>query len=442
MAALVFANALQGGESQSFAQALDSIKRVFHLTDAVIGVTGFVGSVTGALASIPVALVCIRHKRTRVLAWMFAAWTALVGLSGLSRTLHPFGSLIAINGFVILASVRVVKGLFESTDPPVYSLITDWWPLGERSGKISIFSAGAAIGGFFGLVAAGVLVDNVGWQWAFYMWVPLGFVGTLLMFSRREPRRGLQDAAFEETLEELAEREGQRSEVVSPSDVGPTLLADTKWEMVRQIVRVRSWIMVCVGLGVAMIMQNGISFWGTPYFKRTFHLSGTKVAGIVPVIGVGVFAGIIAGGFVADRLLSRGVLRARVWVSAVGYIGAGIVYVFAFTTRSLAVAVPLLGVAATLSTIPTGPQYAVLMDVISPQLRPQAASVANIVQLISSVGGPIVGLISTALGENLRLALLCVSPMYVLGGVIVLLAQRSYVHDLSTVVAEASREVG
>jgi len=223
-----------------------------------------------------------------------------------------------------------------------------------------------------------------------------------------------------------------------PGILDPTTI--TKWEVVKQIFRLRSWRVVAFGVGLTQIMQNGLMFWGTPYFKRTFLLSGTQVAGLAPIVGSGAFIGILGGGFLADRLLKRGVLRARVWVSAVGVAGAGAGYVLAFSTRSLPVAIPFLFLGTTLAAIPTGPQYALLMDVTPSSLRPQAASVTNIVQFVSALGYVVVGGLSSLFGENLRLALLCVSPMYVAGAAFVIVARRTYVADVAMVVAEARKQ--
>ena len=445
MVALCFANGLQNGEFQSFSQATESLKHAFHVSDFTLGTVSFSTGLGGAIGSIPIALLCARYARTRVLACMFAAWALLMGLQGLAPT------------FAIFFFLRVLMSVTEATDPAALPLISDYWPVEQRASKVGIFNAGASVGAFFGIISAGVLVDRFGWRWGLLVWVPIGIVGALLMWSRREPPRGEQDAAFRETLAALSPEaavleEADENLVTAlieervdldaleemPGIIDPT--TTTKWEVVKQIFRLRSWRVVAFGVGLTQIMQNGLMFWGTPYFKRTFDLSGTQVAGLAPIVGSGAFIGILGGGFVADRLLKRGVLRARVWVSAIGFAGAGVGYVLAFSTRSLPVAVPFLFLGTTLGAVTTGPQYALLMDVTPSSLRPQAASVTNIVQLVSALGYVVVGGLSSLFGENLRLALLCVSPMYVVGAAFVIVARRTYVADVAMVVAEARKQ--
>jgi MFS family permease len=194
-------------------------------------------------------------------------------------------------------------------------------------------------------------------------------------------------------------------------------------------------------LAVTFVMLNGLQFWGIAYFKRTFHLSGTATAGLAPVLGVGTFIGILGGGFLADRLLKRGLVRARVYIAIVGYMGAGIVFMAAFATTRLVLAATLLGVGSAFASLPSGPQYALLMDVTPASLRSQASAATNVLQAVSAIGPLIVGGLSTLLG-NLRLALLCVSPFYLLGGVLFILSKRSYLEDVAAVVADAEASVG
>jgi predicted MFS family arabinose efflux permease len=154
------------------------------------------------------------------------------------------------------------------------------------------------------------------------------------------------------------------------------------------------------------------------------------------VLGIGAFAGVLGGGFLADRLLARGMLRARLYVTAVGYAGAGLFFMAAFTSTRLWVAAPLLGVASGMAALPTGPQFAMLMDVAPASLRSQASAALNVLQATGAVGALLVGILSTILG-SLRVALLCVSPFYLAGAALVLAAAPTYVADVALVVAEA-----
>jgi hypothetical protein len=128
-----------------------------------------------------------------------------------------------------------------------------------------------------------------------------------------------------------------------------------------------------------------------------------------------------------------------VWVSGLAYLGAAGSLAAAFSSRSLWVAAPLLALGSTFGAIPIGPQYALLLDVTPTPLRSQATAVADILGFVSALGYVIVGGLSSLFDNNLRLALLCASPIYAIGGILLLTARRTYVSDVALVVAEAKQ---
>jgi MFS family permease len=111
-------------------------------------------------------------------------------------------------------------------------------------------------------------------------------------------------------------------------------------------------------------------------------------------------------------------------------------------TTNLWLAAPLLAVAATLTALPQGPQFAMLLDVTPVALREQASGISNVVMAVAFLGAPIVGGLSDLFDENLRLALLCVTPLYVVGALLIATCFRTYGDDLAMVVAEAEADVG
>jgi MFS family permease len=389
---------------------------------------------------VAIAALCMRHRRTAVLAGMFVVWGVLIALAGLSPS-SVFG--VTALGFLLFAGLRIASAVTEATDPATYPLIADWWPVEQRAAKVSVFNTLGAVGAITGLIAAGVLVDQGLWRLAFVIWLPLALVGAVLIRSRAEPTRGAQDAEYRDRLEEetigeehdLVVRvvEGEAAPVPDPAEE----VGEGRWAVMRAVARLRSWRLAAIGLAVSGLMGSALMNWGIPYFKRTFGLSGTEAAGLAPLLGLGAFAGVLGGGFLADRLLAKGMLRARLYVTAFGFAGAGVLLLFAFSTTRLAVAAPLLGIGTGLSTLPIGPQFALMMDVTPAALRSQASAALNVLQATGALGSLLVGGLSTLFGENLRLALLCVSPFYLLGAFIVLAARKTYIEDVAFVVAAA-----
>ena len=311
MVALCFANGLQQGIDQSQSQAIESLKASFHVSDLQIGLIRVATGSAGALGALLIARLCRDRARTVVLSGMFLAWSVLMLLTGF------------VGLFPLFVVMRALAAPTEATDPAALPLLADWWPAEQRAAKVSIFQAGAAVGAIVGIIGSGVLVDAYGWQAAFWMWVPIGLVGALLVRAQPEPRRGLQDAAFRDTVAELEGTTLQEHETIAVTH--PRLEPKIGVEAWREVFALRTWRLAAIGLGVTQIFLTGIQVWGPSYFKRTFGLSGAEVAGLTPIIGAGAFVGLIGGGFLADVLLRRGILAARVHVTVWSFLAGGIV---------------------------------------------------------------------------------------------------------------------
>ena len=84
-------------------------------------------------------------------------------------------------GFTFLLLVRVGMGMGEAvTFPSIYSLFSKWVPLSERSRSVGLVNSGIPFGTVFALVVTPIIVQNMGWQWAFYLFGAVGVVWFLV----------------------------------------------------------------------------------------------------------------------------------------------------------------------------------------------------------------------------------------------------------------------
>jgi hypothetical protein len=180
---------------------------------------------------------------------------------------------------------------------------------------------------------------------------------------------------------------------------------------------------------LSSFLLGALGTWGIELFKRVHGLSATEAGAYAPAIGAGAAAGLLGGGVLADRLLGAGVRLARVYVAAVASVAASVVLVPAVLTDSLPLAAVLLFVGSTFLTLPVAPSEALLSDVVPPALRGRAASVRAIVRSLAALAPWIVGRLSDA--TDLQVALASVVPLYGIGGVVMLLAARTYPADLA-----------
>jgi MFS family permease len=154
-------------------------------------------------------------------------------------------------------------------------------------------------------------------------------------------------------------------------------------------------------------------------------------------MGAGSAVGVLLGGYLSDRILSRGVVNARIFVVAVASLAAPLLLVPGFLIEDLWLTVPFFLLGGVLLTMPVAPGDAVLNDVVPAPLRGRASSVRSIVRSVGALSPLLIGVISDAIG--LRGALAVIVPVYAVGGLVVLLAARTYPGDLSFVAAEARR---
>ena len=81
----------------------------------------------------------------------------------------------------MLIAARVVQGIGAGLlTPQTLSTITRIFPADRRGVAMSVWGATAGVATLVGPLAGGVLVDRLGWQWIFFVNVPIGIIGLAL----------------------------------------------------------------------------------------------------------------------------------------------------------------------------------------------------------------------------------------------------------------------
>ena len=87
-----------------------------------------------------------------------------------------------------LVAGRVVQGLGASMmTPQTMAVITRTFPAERRGQAMALWGATAGVATLVGPVLGGVLVDTAGWEWIFWVNIPVGIVG-LVLAARLVPR--------------------------------------------------------------------------------------------------------------------------------------------------------------------------------------------------------------------------------------------------------------
>ena len=434
--ALASGVAVEQGERLSLAQALDGIQDEFGASDTVLGGLAAAMVLIGVVGAFPMGVLADRWRRSTLLGIAMVIWTVCMGLTALAPTL------------LLLFVARLGVGAVEANSPASYSLLADFYPVAARARMMGRYQLGGAVGGLIGVSLAGPLVDELGWRWAFWLWIPFGIASAALLFRLPEPERGAQDRAFhveERERVDVDTEPGLLPDFGLPPvpRVGTLDYAAASWrEVMTELFRIRSMWFGLMALTISSFFLSALLAWGIEFFKRTHDLSATEAGFAAPVVGAGAAVGLVAGGIVSDRLLKAGHVNARVHVAAATSVAASVLLLPAILTGSLPLAAVLFFFGALCLTAPVAPSEALVSDVVPGELRGRAASVRSVVRALAALAPVLVGTISDRLDGDLRVALALFVPLYAVGGVVMLLAARTYPSDLAFAAAEAERLAG
>ncbi len=182
VAFLGIAAGLQLGDMGLQAVSLSAIQRSFGVGDAALGaLQGLAGVLIGSALAIPLARFADRYSRKRVLLWLIAASSALMGLSAVAHA------------FPLFFIGRSAAGITEfAMVPLVYSMIPDLAPERHRVAANLSFAALVAAGASGGFYFSGAILSTADalfawqaepWRKAFLLLglagLPLLLLGTL-----------------------------------------------------------------------------------------------------------------------------------------------------------------------------------------------------------------------------------------------------------------------
>jgi predicted MFS family arabinose efflux permease len=473
---------LSGADTGTISATTGNLERAFGIGNTQIGILLSIVGLVGALFTIPAGILTDRTRRTRLLAISISFWAGATVLSGLATS------------YLWLLAARVLLGIVTATaGPTIASLTGDFFPAGDRGRMYGLILGGDLLGTGFGYVISGDISSVLSWRWAFW-WLAVPSLALAWIvwrlpepsrggFSRLEagaehipderevpdgrPRPGGEDAVagpdqpHQEPTDDLAERAVEHAEVPPQEELilhrDPT--DRSWWWAVRYVLRVRTNVVIIVASALGYFYFAGLRAFAIIFATDHYGISKPTATALVIVIGAGALAGVYTGGRVADRLLRRGNIRARVLVPAVCLLAITPVLAPALATTSIAIAVPLLTLGAFLLGAPNPPLDAARLDIIHPRLWGRAEAVRTVLRSLGEAAAPILfGYVSqyvfggpdsaaasgTSRGSGagqqgsaagLEYTFLIFLVPVVLAGVLALLGLRTYPRDVATAIA-------
>jgi len=167
-----------------------------HVTLAVLSVAGLAYAVLSAavVPALPAIQRDLGASETGI-TWLLTGFllSASVGTAILGRLGDMFGkehvllwTLGLLAGGTLLAALshslgvlivaRVIQGVGGGIFPLSFGIVRDEFPREQVAGSIGLISAILGIGAGIGIVAGGLIVEHLGWQWLF--WLPLVVIVT------------------------------------------------------------------------------------------------------------------------------------------------------------------------------------------------------------------------------------------------------------------------
>jgi ACS family sodium-dependent inorganic phosphate cotransporter len=324
----------------------------FGWTKTTMGVLQSVFFYGFTLSHLPGGWLADRFGGRRVLAAGTLGWSAAT----LATPLAP--------GFGGLATARVALGLGEGMNmPSISSLVARWFPLEERTRATVVNVTGIHAGTLIALPLSAWIAARHGWRAVFYVYGVVGLVWVTLWL------RWAPDAP--------------------PVSTEPARVASVPWGIFLREPAVRALLATTfVTNWTAWFMFS----WLPTYFVQVhgFSLQASGFVSAIPQLAM-MCAGLLSG-WVADRLIARGlpVSRVRKLLLSTGFVGAA----------ALLVVIPRVGtpwgvvacLAAALSCFALG---ATTVLVNSLDLSPRHAGVLVGLQ---GTAGNVAGMVSPVLG--------------------------------------------
>lgn len=349
----------------------EPIKNEFGITDTELGfVSGAAFFVVYTLFSLPMARIADRGSRKAVVLVSLCAWCSLTTVVGLATS---YWQLVVMRAGVAVGEA----GVLPATQALVYEQISPR----RRGLAMGLLVLGGAIGAVLAPLVGGWASDFAGWRGAFLMIGPFGLLLVpVLMYT-------IKSGAGASVATPVAERPAAEPRIGTFAAIG--LLAGSP-----------AYRTLWLAAALLFVGPSAYLSYAGPFFIRTFAVSPGVAGGYMALCGIGSMCGVLAGGFLFDRL-GRTSPGGGLMVPALGACAASLIAIAGWYGSSITIAAVCFGGAWFFGSWVNAPNFAASQALSPPGIRSTSAAVFNFGSVVGGVAGSlIVGVVSDHLAAS------------------------------------------
>jgi MFS family permease len=329
-----------------------------------------------AVAGIPIARLADTRSRPLIISVGIFVWSLATAACG------------ATKNFIQLFLARMAVGVGEAAlSPAAYSMITDSFPKSKLGLALGVYSSGSFLGGGLAFIIGGAAISLVE-QWGSLQVPIIGLVKPWQMTFFMVGLPGLLVAA----LFFITIRDPERKGVASD---GATF---SFGDVLRYIGEHKATFAAhYLGFGFLALSLFALMNWAPAYFLRKYGLPVQEVGlylGLVVLIGNS--AGVLASGWLTDRLTRRGYRDAPMRAGMIGGIGVAIPALLFSQVSGFGGSLGLLAVALFFASFPLATSATALQFMAPNQMRAQVTALFFLsMNILGITGGTTLVALST-----------------------------------------------
>jgi len=400
---------------------VEPIKQDLNLSDVKISLLqGFAFALFYTLAGIPVGRLVDAGKRTRIIALGITLWCIMTAACAFAQRFWQL--------FLTRSGVGVGEAALA---PAAYSLISDLFPPHRRGLALGLFSSGTSIGAGLALIIGGHVVEAIAASGTH----ALPFFGELAPWRMAFIYVGLPGLAVAFLIRFIPEPARHFRSSDSPEKGGNSI--PLKQVLAHYRRHARTITLHHLAQSLAALGSYGIMAWAPVMLMRTQGWNFREVGGAVGIsILFGGTLGVIAGGWLGDRLVSRGRPAGRLEASSISMLIAMLGALMYPQQATMAGFVAWFMVTIFGGFMIVACASAALLEIMPNRMRGQATAIYLFITSLFGIGsGPTVVALLTdyVFGDpvDVKWSLMIAPPVaYILSASCNWLARRPYTNSL------------